>query len=316
MSNLLLSESEQGLIIFHIWKSLNYKLRLGLSMIFILAGLILQYWMFFFFPGALLVLAGNLLLLVKGYDNRVKLDTFKPGAEWVKTDEKHLTDVVAMNKKMEKWDISAFDITSPLGVAVFIAFLAGLIILSASLPFSSTNGNQILLINAVILIFPHWFTGVKRITTTPALVKKIDLYLNLMAHFAKEIEMDSVNYLMLMDGNKKLPIDVKMKVDFKDQPDDFMGMYAQIAMNDVQGTAYPYFYVVLVGKASSKLLSKYYQSTEPPFNLTREFKTEGDAEIIVIRQITTKNSGYFTDVNAIVTIFSKGLDAARKVNKK
>ena len=83
MSNFLLSKSEQGMVVFHLAKSMKYKFRLTLSILLILSGFILQYKMLNVIPGIFLVLAGNLFLLVKGYDTRIKLDKFKPDAEWV-----------------------------------------------------------------------------------------------------------------------------------------------------------------------------------------------------------------------------------------
>ncbi len=92
-----------------------------------------------------------------------------------------------------------------------------------------------------------------------------------------------------------------------------MGLYAQIALNNVQGTDYPYFYVVLVAKDGSNLLSPYFNKLAIPDGIIKEMKKENDVEIIVIRQETTKNSGYYTNAKAIARIFDTGIIAARKI---
>ncbi|NJO90266.1 MAG: hypothetical protein HC831_15960 [Chloroflexia bacterium] len=180
MSTLLLSKQEQGVVIFHVWKSLTYQVRLLLSIFLIIVGFALQYFNLSAMPGILFVFAGNLLLLVKGYDNRIKLATFKPESEWVKTDKEQLENIIEINKKARKWDISSFDITSGRGVLFFILSIIILIIILASNMFSNEQLSLILVANVAVLLYPHWFTGVKRIMTTPMLVSKIQLFKNVL----------------------------------------------------------------------------------------------------------------------------------------
>jgi hypothetical protein len=240
-------------------------------------------------PGIVLVLAGNLLLLVKGYDTRIKLDSFKPDAEWVKTDPKQFSEIESMNKKIKKWDISTLELSSTPGCLIFFLVIALLIIFIVFSPLPR-NITLIISLNIAILMIPHWFTGMKQISTTPDLLTKIKLYQKLLDSAQKEIEQETVTFLTLVDEKSKFPTDVKMKINFRDQPEDFLGFYGQISMNNVQGTLYPYFYAVLVAKEKSKLLSKHFDSVKIPENVIKEFKTENDIEIIVIRQYTTKHT--------------------------
>jgi hypothetical protein len=315
MSNLLLSKSEQGIVVFHVWKSLKYKTRLGLSILLILAGFVMQYYMLNFLPGVILVLAGNILLLVKGYDTRIKLDSFKPDAEWVKTDAKQLSEIELMNKKIKRWDISALEVSSTPGCFIFVVTVALLIAFIVIRPFPDEI-MWIIIANIVVLILPHWFTGLKQISTTPELLTKIKLFQKLLDNTQKELEGESVNFLTLVSEKSKFPTDVKMKINFTDQPEDFLGYYAQISMNNVQGTKYPYFYTVLVAKEKSKLLSNRFDSIEVPDNVIKEFQTESDIEIVVIRQYTTKQSGYHTKDKAVFNIFNTGLKVVKMMLNK
>jgi hypothetical protein len=314
MSSLLLTKSDQGTVVFHIWRNLSYGIRLFLSFIFILVGIAIQYYFMNVFPGIILVFAGNLLLLVKGYDNRIKLGSFEHVTEWVATDQEHLNKIVELNKKVRKWDISALDITSGLGGFLFFLLLVAVLVICAVNPFHTYNPLIILAANIVILLVPHWVTGVRRITTAPALVNKIKVYQDITGIFTEMLKEDNVSFLMLLKGkDKKMPADVKMKIKFKNQTDDFLGMYAQISVNNVQGKDYPYFYMVLVAKESSKLLSSKLKNITMPTNVISEFSRENDAEILVIRQYTTNKSGYFTNGDAIQVIFETGLRASQKL---
>jgi hypothetical protein len=108
-------------------------------------------------------------------------------------------------------------------------------------------------------------------------------------------------------------VDVKMKVDVKNHPKDLFGLYGQISVNNVKGQDYPYFYVVLVAKESAKLISNKLSHFILPADIISEFSEQNEAEIMVIRQYTTKTSGYHTDEGAVREIFRTGLKAARKI---
>ncbi|RLD78781.1 MAG: hypothetical protein DRJ10_09790 [Bacteroidetes bacterium] len=314
MSTLLLSQEEQGIVIFHIWKSLPYKARLGLSVFLILIGFVIQYYSYAALPGVLFVLAGNLLLLVKGYDNRIKLAGYKAAAEWIKTDSEQLNNIVKINQKAKTWDSSATDISNPMGVTFFILAAFAVVVLYFYGLGSYDPGIEIVAANIVVLLFPHWFTGIKRITTTPKLINKITLYRRLMKNFSEDLTNDKISYMTYVKGEEqKLPSDVKMKVEFEGQPDSFLGMYAQVSMNNVQGKDYPYFYVVLVAKPELQILDKYYQSVSVPKKVIKESSRADGVEIIIIRQYTTKQSGYHTNAKAMKIIFETGIQTARQI---
>lgn len=314
MSTLLLSQEEQGIVIFHIWKSLPYKARLGLSVFLILIGFVIQYYSYAALPGVLFVLAGNLLLLVKGYDNRIKLAGYKASAEWVKTDSEQLNNIVKLNQKAKKWDTSATDISNPMGITFFILAAFAVVVLYFYGLGSYDPGIEIVATDIAVLLFPHWFTGIKRITTTPKLINKIALYRKLMKNFTEDLAKDKISYMTFVKGEEqKLPSDVKMKVEFEGQPESFLGMYAQVSMNDVQGKDYPYFYVVLVAKPELQMLAKYYQTVSVPSKVIKESSRADGVEIIIIRQYTTKTSGYHTNARAMKAIFETGIQTARQI---
>jgi len=122
-----------------------------------------------------------------------------------------------------------------------------------------------------------------------------------------------VDYYMMLAGNEaKIPDDVKVRINVKNQNKDFLGLYGQIVTNQVSGTAYPYFYVVLVAKKGFGL-QKAFQTYMPPKKTTKEFKIEDDVEVLVIRQTTTKTSGYHTKNKKMISILKAGVALADQV---
>lgn len=308
MAGLLLSRTEQDIVVFHLFPSLSYRMRLMISVGVVLIGMFIQYLSISLWPGIIFVIAGSLLLVVKGHHNRIKVGKFNPSAQWEKVDKSQVDKILGINKKMKKWDKSFIDITSGAGIFMFIVIIiASLIVLGMS---SETTG-IILVSNVAALLIPYWFTGVKKILTTPGLVNKIKIYNKVLHLFKNHMAGCNIEHFVLLQGKEsKFPKDIKLRISFKNQNPDFLGLYAQITTNDVSGKEYPYFYIVLVAKKGYGL-KKYYQSANIDRKTTKEFSTEGDVEVFVIRQYTTRTTGYHTNSKAIVNIFKYGLENAK-----
>ncbi len=177
---------------------------------------------------------------------------------------------------------------------------------------STEDGNiplLILAIDATILLIPHWIAGMRQILTQPNLLLKIKLIKKLLSKMEDRLQHHQVEYFMLLKG--KLPEDVKFRVKMHNQNQDFLGFYGQIVTNKVGSKPYPYFYVVLVVKKGYGLREAFARYS-PPRKITKEFKDEGegDVEVFVIRQTTTRTSGYHTKNRTIQKIFLEGLNIA------
>jgi hypothetical protein len=116
---------------------------------------------------------------------------------------------------------------------------------------------------------------------------------------------------MLLSGGDeaRIPDDIKLKVALADQHPDFMGLYGQVVTNDVQGTSYPYFYVVLVAKRGYGLGRL--QVDAPTYAVVELAPTE-EVDVLIIRQFTTDRSGYHTDADRAAAIFQTGLRVAER----
>ncbi|NLF39385.1 hypothetical protein GX586_08060 [bacterium] len=311
MASALLTRQEQGIVVFALWRSLAYAPRLAFSLLCIGAGLALQAATGSVLPWCLLVLAGNLLLVVRGYDNRVQYAGYEAGASWEKADRAALDAVIELHRKMRRWDRSALDVTNPLGGVLFalVAVVIGAMIVRGAQPGGAAW--MITGVNAAILIVPHWVTGIRSILTKPALVIKIDTINAVTAAAAAALAGATVEYFMLLKGKEtKLPDDVKIRVKLPEQREGFLGLYGQVVTNTVQGTTYPYFYTVLVAKKGFGLRRAHERYTAPE-GVTAEYSEQEDVEVFVIRQTTTKTSGYHTKPAAAARLLGEGVLAAR-----
>ncbi len=107
-------------------------------------------------------------------------------------------------------------------------------------------------------------------------------------------------------------MDIKFKINLPNQSKDFLGLFGQIVINDIQGTYYNYFYTVLVAKKQYGMQG-ITKDIKLPKGIMDEFKIENDVEVLVIRQYTTTTSGYFTNDAKAKQILMEGFNIAKKV---
>ena len=98
MPLLNLSKEERGIVVFKVWQSLDYNIRISLSFGLILLGFIIQYFTEKAFPCVIILFIGNLFLLVSGYDNRINFKGYMPAAKWEKIDKNKLLEFERFEK--------------------------------------------------------------------------------------------------------------------------------------------------------------------------------------------------------------------------
>lgn len=308
---------------FPIWHSLSYWQRLALSFGAIALGMVIQYhlWysLFFLAISFILIFVGNLFLIVRGYDNRVTFGKYTPEAGWEPADKEKILEIETLVKRIKKWDRSAIDVSNTLG-GCFLVLL--LLIIGGAFIMALDAGDRpklTLAIDAFLLFFPHWVTGTRSIQTQPNLLLKLEHFNKLLSHRTVDdlLSPHALTYLLLLKGNndKKMPEDVKIKIDLQRQVPEFLGYYGQIVINKVGDKKYPYFYVVLVMKKGGRL-RRAFDEYAPSHNILKEFTTQDDVDVLVIRQKTTRTSGYYTKAKDIQRIFLEGLEVSERIAMK
>ncbi len=304
--------TDRGIVVFWVLPGLAYGVRLGASFALIAAGCLIQGVTGTLMPGLVPLVAGNLLLLVRGYDNRVALSKFDPHRAWQPVGMEKLDELEALHRRMRRWDRSALDVTNPLGLIVLLLVAVPIVAAIGMTP----GVPRLLAIDAAALLGPHWVTGTRSILVRPKLEVQIEATRLVLASASEALRRHTVRLLMLLPGGEgRIPEDVKFRVDLTDRDEGFLGLYGQVVINEVQGTSYPYFYVVLVTQQGFGL-GAVYREYDPPKNIVKEFNTEQEVDVLVIRQRTTKKSGYHTKPAAAAEILRQGLALAEQVAVK
>ena len=318
---LLPTAERRGDIHFYLAKSLPYPTRLAVAFSFFMLGMLVQFvggpmgiW-----AGLPIVFVGTLLLLTKGYQNRVIRGAATN--EWRPSRREEVARIIEISKRQKKWDMDAVDISNPIGCLCLFALLGAgaftfFVVSIMGLPGRTMLLSCAILADAAIMLLPFWVTGVRMILRNDALVVKAKLMLGVEDNYtaAGPREGEQFQYQIQTAPVRKkdgeVPSDVKCLVSFPGASSDFLGVQAQIAINNVQGRDFPYFYCVLVAKKEFGM--DWERMGPPPAKVILEPSHEGEVDIIVIRQITTKKSGYHTKAPMVSAIFSYALNEARR----
>jgi len=245
---------------FHFAKSLSYNVRVNLTVVLLLVGCFLQ--LLFMNPvhGIPFLLLGIGLVLVKGYDSRARIKSFDLDPNWKTVTMDKIREIEQLRKRSRKWDSDALDISNPLGCFILIFFggIALAIAFGLGILSSDSRVTIILAADAGIILVPLWFSGTKRILKQPNLAVKVNIIQNLHEEFItlKQEGEEFKPSLLLARGKESeaVPVDARFSIAFPDPPEGFYGLQAQVNLNVVQGTSYPYFYCVLAAKPGFGLL--------------------------------------------------------------
>ena len=329
-----------GQIKFIIARSLPYRARLLLLSLALLCGLAAQMFFSFWLGLAIFVFA-SLLGAVKGYDATPKTE---PGsAAWTRVTPDEYTKIKTKAEELNRWDEDFFDCTNKRGVTGIAVFGALLVILYCTFLIHCEvppGYGVYMALDAAVLLVPLWFSGVREYLRKDGLVIKIKVLEDIMARLAAPSDVQVFPMLSLaktLDG-KTEPEDARLLVRLLSAPKEFMGLQVQLAINNVEGVDYPYLYCVLIAKKGAGLLDGYeeFESAPPQRSalgslmtslfgisagaggagLVYEASTDGDVDIIVIRQYADKTSGWYTNPETAGYIVSSALEMAGKLFEK
>ncbi|PKP02347.1 MAG: hypothetical protein CVU11_12220 [Bacteroidetes bacterium HGW-Bacteroidetes-6] len=307
-------------MLFHLFPRMAIVQRITLFLILVAGGIGAQFFLQMFVPGCFLVLAGSVLMFTKGIDKRIFPGRYNQNADWKKSTREQVESIVKMDRKLKIWDRSAFEISSCLGIFVFILILVFSLYLFIIGDDSYRKELSYIGGNILMLFIPHFFSGLKKYDTSNKVVIYAKECLKASDIIHEQKPDAEISYLTLLAPAKKIdatfPKEVKLKIMVPNAPDDFMGIYGQLSLNSVGSNIYPYFYTVIIYKEGAKLqnkakgLKRLYQA------VIVEFTSEAGVEVMVIRQATTKTSGYNTNTKAVIKIIEETLNIYKQLSCK
>ena len=296
-SSSLAEEAREPVLEFRVLKSWDYRRRMRWTLGLVVLGLLLQVGFLSPWPGVPFLLVAIALSWVVGFDTARDRRSLHLDQEWETVPYEKLRDIIKLDRAMKDWDSSVLDITAGAGGAFFV--LSGVAFAAAAFALIVAGHQEIGLIVAVdggLLVLPQFFSGMRRIHRQPDLLvkaKHVDATLHLVRERLERRGELSGQLLMSGPEDARQPTDLRLSVRFPDAPNGFHGIQCQVVLNRVQGKPHPYFYSVVVAAEGMGLLDAA-KGVEIPEGLVRETKSEKDVDVVVIRQYTTKTSGYHT----------------------
>ncbi len=305
-------ESKTPTLEFSAGKKMSYRRRLWIVAALVLLGFGLQVVFLNAFAGVPFLIAALVLTWVRGFDNQLDHRRPRMNAAWEVTETKRIQDILTLDRKMRSWDDSLTDISSPAGGVMLVLALIGIGVAYVALRQDWPAIALIVAVDGALLIVPQWFNGMRTIQTRGDLVLKATHVKKVLALLDKgAVGAGVLKARMHMTGRdeERSPDNFKLVAGYPDGPEGFHGVQAQVVINRVQGRGYPYFYACLVCEEGKGLLANG-RPASLPSDVIVEMETKDDVDVIIIRQHTTKTSGYHTSVNKSVAILETALQAA------
>ena len=297
--------------IYLVLDKISARMRNILSLMLILTGYALQIASHNFLIGLPFIIGCLILNLIKGIN--IKKESASE-YKWEEVTQQKLEQVYSHCLRVKKFKSA--------GIGCAIALIIGSIIFFIScVPFLSEMGIRFpfglitAIIDSIILFAGLFASGNKSAWMPGNLDLKVDIvrrFLTTHPALIKDRSLTLIPYLEI--GKTKtgaFPNDARFLVKFSNAPDSFIGVQGQISINNVKSTAYPYFYTVIIAKPDFGLLEKLGHPILS--NITIEQKKTTDVDVVVIRQTTTKTSGYHTNSDTQSNILSKAIELARAI---
>ena len=296
---------------FLVFNKISPQLRTLVSVLLVGVGFLLQLTTRNILAGLPFIVACLILNLLRGISvKRVQAKKLT----WQEVTPAKIDQVIEQCKRIKKFRSS--DLGCIIVVIVIFVFALSFGLPLISFLFRLNFTFLAVIINAVILFGGVVLSGRKSAWMPRALDIKAGIVKRIVGSklIKKYPEAQAIPYLEIGESKEgSFPNDTRIMIRFKDAPKDFIGLQGQISINSVKGRHYPYFYIVLIAKHAFDLQKKFGKQSFD--KLVVERKKTGEVDVIVIRQRTTKTSGYHTNTRVQDHILEVGLKATRALLK-
>jgi len=266
--------------------------------------------------GLLLVLAGHLVLWVRSQSIAPGGATPKHEDAWAPVEDDWLERILELERSGERWDTTPWDVSNRLGCLTLVALLGAIGAAAfVSAGFLGVGGAFRAGVAALVLFVPLWLNGI-RTTWNPSELRKKGEALAIARKAAETLigsDFDVVPTLALREGGRgQYPVDARIMLrPTTEDASGFLGVQVQVALNNVQGTDYPYLYAVVLGKGEFVFPSgpgrRLVNNVDTVFE-----KGAGDGvKYLVVRQHADKSGGWHTEAHHIQGLVATGLAQGR-----
>jgi hypothetical protein len=298
--------------VYLMFDKISPRLRTLVSAILIAAGFLIQVSTSNILAGLPFVVFCALLNFVKSVSIK---KTVSEKNEWQEVTTKKIDEVVEHCRKVKKF--RSGNLGCLIGFVIALVFLGGFlfpVIQEISIPFPLVAT----IVNAVVLLIGFALSGRKSAWIPRALDEKTRIVKRIIESpvVKGDSSIKAIPYLEIghaRQGQGTFPNDARILIKFIDAPDEFIGVQGQISINTVKSREYPYFYVVLIARQEFRLSKKFRALKIVLDNITIEEKKTAEVDVVVLRQTTTKTSGYHTDQKMQEYILSNSIKVAKRL---
>jgi hypothetical protein len=264
-----------------------------------------------------LLVAGHLPLWVRTQTTAPGGATPQHEDVWAPVEDDWLKRVLDLEKRGARWDTTPWDVSNGIGFLSLVGFLLLLAIVAFLL--GAVSGPDALLrvaAAAPLLFVPLWLNGM-RTTWNPSELRKKGEALAVARVAIEEAagkDLDLVPLLALREGRRgHYPVDARLMArPAREDESGFLGVQVQVAMNNVQGTDYPYLYAVILGKGGFCFPTGPGRQRLHGLDLVLEPGQSEGVRYLVVRQHADRAGGWHTEPEHIRRIVGAALDRARE----
>ncbi len=238
-----------------------------------------------FVPGILVMVPGLVLMWAKSYRNK-PMDIGQE--DWQPASVREF-DRIKSNLQMTRQKTYAVIYRPGFGVAMAIALVVIAFFLTGRHRFGA-----VVCIDALVLLVPFLFTGLIALWTPQELAFRMKVFEPILSSETAEGGPVIVTPYLRLDKDKEghqIPEDVRLMVEPRRKPSDFLGVQLQVAVNKGPNGNVPYMYAVYLCRGKGKT----YQSVSSLSFSDYVKEPGGDKEYgyVVVRQ-KTSGTGYHT----------------------
>jgi hypothetical protein len=248
-------------------------------------------------PGTIIMIAGLFLLWAKGYSNKPEDLGYE---NWKPASFREVQRIRVNLQRTKKNNVAFF--YKP--VAMVLVIFPGAALLIVSLFLSAAFGRSAIIysvLDTILISLPLVLSGLVRLWTPRELAMKLNTFYPLLVEELPE-DMVITPYLRFDQDKegREIPEDLRIMIELKRNPDDFVGVQLQAAINSGPNGPVPYLYAVFLCKGKA---STYRRIAGMEFGRYVK-EAEGDDEFgtIVVRQ-QTGGKGYHTTRNNCKQLF-------------
>lgn len=266
--------------------------------------------------GLLLVLVGHLVLWVRSQSIAPGGATPKHEDVWAPVEDDWLERVLELERNGERWDTTPWDVSNRSGCLTLVALLgaigAGAFVAAGIL---GAGGAFRATVAALALFTPLWLNGI-RTTWNPSELRRKGVALAVARQAVEPLigsDFDVVPTLALREGRRgQYPVDARLMLrPAAEDGSGFLGVQLQVALNNVQGTDYPYLYAVVLGKGEFVFPSGPGRRLVNNVDTVFEKGTGDGVKYLVVRQHADKSGGWHTEPHHVQGLVTTALAQGR-----